>query len=638
MEMQAESQAASCPFCGDVLSIPPPGVCPSCGKDISAVFLPYEDVRLGESTPDQEPALPDRRLGGRRVSLGTVILLALVALLLALLVYALVVRGAYLSGQQLAVERAEVTRSAEIQRQVVLAATDIFDGRQELAAQRLAYVLTQTPGHVAAAATYQAMLFTPTPTVTPTPSPTITPTPAPDPEETFAEALEAFEQGDWRRAISKLHYLQVVDQTYRAEEVRQMLYLAYLDLGAELLEADRLEEGLYYLEEASALGALPADIVEERDKTIVYLRALSYWGVDWDRTIEELERLTYGTIDYRDVFTRLLEAHIIYADTWAAMEEWCPAAEQYAEAVRLLYDANVEEKRYNAALLCQSATPTPLPGVITETVPVGPIAGLATGKLAYTIFNPINGLYDLMVVNAANPVPIRYYSHVGQPSWRRDGGALIFKSWAEDGLLIIPAGGGAASYVLDFSAHYPSFSPDGGRIAFSTQNFSENWQIYISPADGGGSPQFFANGQYPIWGPSGHIAYSGCNPDASACGIWLDNPDDGEAAVQLTASLLDLPVSWSSDGINLAYMSTYDGDWDVYNVNIYGGVSLLTVNPSVDALPAWAPDGSGLAFISDRDGSWGIYLMRTDGSEQRKIIDLGTQHHNWTSERLSWGP
>jgi hypothetical protein len=429
-----------------------------------------------------------------------------------------------------------------------------------------------------------------------------------------------------------------MDPTYRVDEVEGMLYTAYLSYGTELLETDRLEESIYYLGEAETLRPLPPNIIEERGKTIDYLRALSYWGVDWDRTIEGLELLTYGTVGYRDVFHRLVQAHIIYGDTWAGDEEWCPAAEQYAEAVRLLYDALVEEKRAEAALLCQSATPTPLPGIITDTVPIGPIAGLATGKLAYTVFNTINGLYDLMVVNAAAPVPVRYYSHVGQPSWRRDGSVLVFKSWAEDGLLTIPAEGGSASYVLDYSASYPSFSPDGGRIAFSTLAYSENWQIYTALLDGRGELQFVANGQYPIWGPGGQIAYSGCSPDGAACGIFIDNPDDGEPATPLTASLLDVPMSWSSDGTNLAYMSTYDGDWDVYNVNIYGGVTLLTESPSVDALPAWAPDGSGLAFISDRDGSWGIYLMRPDGSGQRKIIDLGTQHHNWTSERLSWGP
>ncbi len=565
-------------------------------------------------------------------------MVVLVGLLIVLLAYALVVRKAYRSGQQMRAEWVDATRSAEIRRQIQLAATDMSEGRNALAAQRLAKVLTWTPDYPAVAATYRAALVTPTPTTTQTPTPTATPTPSPDPNSVFAEAQAAFEVGDWELTLAKLRYVRVLAQDYRSAEVAQMLYTAYLSRGVELLETDRLEEGLYYLNEAETLRPLPTDVADERDRVVRYLRALSYWGADWDSTIEELEALTYGTVGYRDVFARLVEAHVTYGDTWAAEEEWCPAAREYGEAVRLLYDAAVEEKRSDAAIKCQTATPTPMPGLITDTLPIGPIAGLDTGKLAYTVFNPINGLYDLMVVNASAPVPIRYYSHVGQPSWRWDGGMLIFKSWAEDGLLSIPAGGGTATYVLGLAASYPSFSPDGSRIAFATQAYAGRWEIYTAPLDESSPLKFIAKGQYPVWGPGGYIAYSGCGPDGVACGIMVNNPDDDQPAVQLTSSLLDVPMSWSRDGQNLAYMSTFDGDWDIYNVNTYGGVTLLTTNPSVEALPAWAPDGSGLAFISDRDGSWGIYLMRPDGSEQRKIIDLGGQHHNWTSERLSWGP
>ncbi len=632
MDKQVDFPARICPFCGELLPDTAPKVCPSCGHEIAAAPPTQESPANGL---DSDGDLKHER---RRVGIMPVLALAVLGLLVVLLAYAFVVRNAYKSGQELRSERAEASRSAEIDKQIYLAATDIWNGNKALAVERLAFVLTQTPDYPAIAATYQAANITPTPTVTPSPTPTITPTPSPDPQDVLDEAEAALQRGDWETVISRLRYLQVLDQDYKAEDVEELLYTAYLSNGIELLDTERLEEAIYYLNEAESLRPIPPDLIAEREKTIDYLHALSYWGVDWDRTIEELELLTYGTIAYRDVFVRLIEAHIEYGDTWAGSEEWCPAAEQYAEAVRLLYDAAVEEQRSEAALACQSATPTPMPGIITDTVPIAPIAGLATGKLAYTVFNPINGLYDLMVVNAANPVPIRYYSHVGQPSWRRDGSMLIFKSWAEDGILTIPAGGGSAAYVLELSASYPSFSPDGGRIAFSTLAYANEWQIYVAPLDGSASPQFLANGQYPIWGPGGHIAYSGCGPDGSTCGILVDNPDDGESAVQLTASLLDVPMSWSSDGANLAYMSTYDGDWDVYNVNIYGGVMLLTDNPAVDALPAWAPDGSGLAFISDRDGTWGIYLMRPDGSEQRKIIDLGSQHHNWTSERLSWGP
>ena len=585
-----------------------------------------------ETQPVRRP--PEKR----RLTCLPISIIGFVGLLVVLVVYALVVQSAIDSGQQLSLERAAATRSADIDKQIHLAATDIWSGRGELAVQRLAYVLTQTPNFPAIEATYRAAIVTPSPTSTPTPTATSTPTPTPDPQDAFDEAESAFLDGDWEQTIAGLRRLQIVDQSYRADEVRQMLYTAYLSYGTELLDAGRLEEGIRYLGHAAELWPLPAEVLEQRDKASRYLRALSYWGVDWERTIEELQLLTYGSIGYLDVFARLIEAHVTYGNLWATKEEWCPAEVQYAEAVRLRYDAPIEEKRLEAAQLCLVATPTPMPGIITDTVPVGPIAGLSVGRLAYTVYNPTNGLYDLMVINAASPVPIRYYSHVGQPSWSWDGSRLIFKSWGEDGLLTMPAGGGPATYVLGISAGYPSFSPDGSRIAFSTRAYSQNPQIYVAPVDGSAAPQFLANGQYPVWGPTGWLAYSGCLPDGTTCGILIRNPDDGGPPIPLTGSLLDIPMSWSRDGANLAYMSTYDGDWDVYNVNLAGGVTLLTTTDTVDGLPAWAPDGSGIAFLSNRDGSWGIYLMRPDGSEQRKIIDLGKQHHNWTADRISWGP
>jgi TolB protein len=51
------------------------------------------------------------------------------------------------------------------------------------------------------------------------------------------------------------------------------------------------------------------------------------------------------------------------------------------------------------------------------------------------------------------------------------------------------------------------------------------------------------------------------------------------------------------------------------------GITRLTSDPAVDAMPAWLPDGSGLLFRSSRGGSWGIWIMNADGSGQRKIID-----------------
>jgi len=108
--------------------------------------------------------------------------------------------------------------------------------------------------------------------------------------------------------------------------------------------------------------------------------------------------------------------------------------------------------------------------------------------------------------------------------------------------------------------------------------------------------------------------------------------------VRLTASSNDIGLSWSPGGDALAYMSNVSGNWDIFLVNLSGGVIALTDDLESDGLPAWSPDGSRIAFVSNRDGGWGVYLMDPDASNQHKILSLGPNLPDWTGQRLSWAP
>jgi TolB protein len=83
----------------------------------------------------------------------------------------------------------------------------------------------------------------------------------------------------------------------------------------------------------------------------------------------------------------------------------------------------------------------------------------------------------------------------------------------------------------------------------------------------------------------------------------------------------DMWPSWSPDGQSIVFVSTRDGDPEVYVMDRDGaGARRLTTSPGRDAHPAWSPDGSTIAFQSPRqDGHTRIFVMKADGTGQRAI-------------------
>jgi Tol biopolymer transport system component len=77
---------------------------------------------------------------------------------------------------------------------------------------------------------------------------------------------------------------------------------------------------------------------------------------------------------------------------------------------------------------------------------------------------------------------------------------------------------------------------------------------------------------------------------------------------------------YSPDGLKLVFISTHDGDPEIFIMNADGtGIKKLTDNSAVDAAPSWSPDGGKIVFTSDRSGAFELYRMNSDGSQQQMI-------------------
>jgi tetratricopeptide (TPR) repeat protein len=458
-------------------------------------------------------------------------------------------------------------------------------------------------------------------------------------DDLYQTAVAHYEAEDWEHTVAVLTQLRVLDATYATETVEEMLFTSLYNAGMALLAEDRFEEGIFYLDQALALRPLDEQALNQRNLAIKYMAALGYWGVNWDRCIERFEELYTIAPTYKDVFSRLYQAHVTYADTWYEQGEMCPAEVQYAQALQLMNDPDVEQKQAEANEICLVATPTPI-APITGTLPVTLTElppGFTTGRLAYPSYNTQTGLYDVYTLLADGHL-VKMASGADQPCWIWGSGALGYRDRLSGGIsLLVPGEAAPRQLAARVGPAWPTFSPDGSHMAYAAQDDAGVWQIYTAPMDGSAGPTIHAAGKEVVWGPTGLLAWTGCDA-GGACGIFADNPDDDQPPTRLTASLNDIGLNWAPNGESLVYMSDVSGNWDVYLVHITGGVAVLTDDPSSDGLPAWAPNGSTIAFASNRDGTWGLYLMEPDGKGPHKILGLGTDLPDWTNQRISWAP
>ena len=98
------------------------------------------------------------------------------------------------------------------------------------------------------------------------------------------------------------------------------------------------------------------------------------------------------------------------------------------------------------------------------------------------------------------------------------------------------------------------------------------------------------------------VAYSVATPDMeanrNASNIWIV-PEAGGTAIQLTQSGHDTGPAWSPDSKTLAFISSRDGNSQVYVLSMEGGESHAITHLSGGAdLVKFSPDGTAIAFAS----------------------------------------
>ena len=165
----------------------------------------------------------------------------------------------------------------------------------------------------------------------------------------------------------------------------------------------------------------------------------------------------------------------------------------------------------------------------------------------------------------------------GGPAFSPDGSLLAFHESDDAGGIFVAGATGESVRRLTDLGFDPAWSPDGKRIAFSTEEIIDpagrqgDSTLYVVDA-GGGSPRKVV---------------------------------DGDAA----------QPSWSPSGERLVYWSNTGGQRDIYTVASAGGTRVpVTQDPAIDWSPAWSPDGRFIYFSSDRGGAMNLCRIGVDPS------------------------
>ncbi|MGH9681181.1 MAG: Tol-Pal system beta propeller repeat protein TolB, partial [Candidatus Acidiferrales bacterium] len=79
--------------------------------------------------------------------------------------------------------------------------------------------------------------------------------------------------------------------------------------------------------------------------------------------------------------------------------------------------------------------------------------------------------------------------------------------------------------------------------------------------------------------------------------------------------------AWSPDGTQIMFMSSMNGNPELYTVDASGGhPKRLTFSNGANTSPSWNPKtGQQVAFVSDRGGIPQLYSMNADGTNQAKV-------------------
>lgn len=160
--------------------------------------------------------------------------------------------------------------------------------------------------------------------------------------------------------------------------------------------------------------------------------------------------------------------------------------------------------------------------------------------------------------------------------------------------------------------YYPSLSPDGQTIVFSSQRGNNNFDIYAMTIEGNDIRQLTdtdADEYAPEISPDGsQIVYT--HADEHRQSIWVMNADGTNPHRVSFGDYNDIDPSWSPTGAEISFTSNRAGANEVFIMNSDGSnVRQVTTGVSNGGRNDWSPDGKWITFYAGPGDRKEIYIV-----------------------------
>ncbi len=233
------------------------------------------------------------------------------------------------------------------------------------------------------------------------------------------------------------------------------------------------------------------------------------------------------------------------------------------------------------------------------------------------------------------PISDIFTTHIDSSHWYTqltDNFGTSYPDWSKDGKTVWASSDLSASKFNNlFEPVYPNFQLfrfNMGRDTFTTN-------VYSCPVSG----KIYAQVLQPAVSPDGRkmaftLAVSNIQGLPEVVGLVILPAGEIRLGFQELVSQAGrhpkgYAASWSPDGKELAYISTKDGDPNIYVLSADGtseqrllrSTSSYIINTTA---PGWSPDGKWLCF-SSTDGS--IYIVSSDGGKVLQLTQTGSDFH-----------